>query len=287
MTFEVSNTDGRPTPQRTSLAIIEQTTKDVIVVSQIDVAENFGVTVANASGNFEDAMSKVSGAIDAINSATEPFAVRAREIDEFTELISDTSAEVTTLVDNPLQLADSNTNLFLSVNGLYATVIATFDVLVSLFGFGDDDIDLVFPNTAQSIERQNNRDVLNNNMRTMALTFAYLNASQIEFTTTDELSEVENQLEVQYQKLFVSDTLPAEVLEALTTQRSRVQEFFDEEEPNLRSTITVRTNPISARRLSFKYYGDSGLGQDIVDLNNAPEPVFLEGDVDIFSLTST
>jgi prophage DNA circulation protein len=286
ITFEVSNTDGKPKPITASLSAIEGAAQQVLTTSSITLAEKFEVVLADASGNFADASAKVTAAIEAINSITEPFSTIAGLIDEFSQAVSKALAQVTTLVDTPVELADSITNLILTANSVVTTVEGTYKAFISLFPFGDDDIPPVFPTTAQSIERQENRDQLNDFIQAVALSLAYTNAAQMEFKTVSELEAVAEELEEQYRKLFESLTLSSDILANLNDLRDTVQEFFDDVEPSLKSIVSIRTNPTSARLLAYKYYGSSELGAEITDLNDLSEPIFLEGEVDIFSFTS-
>lgn len=282
ITFEVSDVIPiLPAPTESSVSLIVQKNEELLAAAKANLGDEFVVT-PRATGNFTDAVDKVDGFIDKINAATDPVAQVADKINDFSNEISQFSADVTTLIAAPTDLAASVTGLFDTINGLYATVGATFQAFVNLFDFGDDDVPIL-QTTAGRVERQKNRDLLNLNVRAMALGFAYENAVQVDFETVSEIDDASQILETEFQRLFVDDALDVEVLDSLTDLRTASLEQLDAKKLTTRDTIEVVTNSTSTRLLAFRHYGSSELGDAIGRLNSFSESVPIVGTVRIFT----
>ncbi len=168
------------------------------------------------------------------------------------------------------------------MNALYVSSTATIQVLAGLFGFGGDDVPTRL-DTSSRIEKDNNRRLMNGVMNSLALSFSYVNAANIQFQTILELDEVANDLEAQYQAVVAAEDLPDLINSQLTDLRASVREFFDIQQLQVRQLATVNTNLTSARLLSFQYYGDSNQADQLIELNAFPDVSFIEGDVQVLT----
>lgn len=278
ITFEISNTDGVPIATEFVLTKVVLAHEEVLEIAKTKLEELWDAT----SNIFQDGIDKANNFINAVNEATRPLAAVSTEINKHTNLISNFSTNVTTLVNNPQQLSDSVFSIMDSVGGLYSSAEGTIIAFKGLFDFGDDDIDA--PQTTKiAIDRKRNNDAYNATTQAMALSFSYLNASQVEYETVDAIVEAASDLEIQYQKLFESDDIDGEVMEALTELRTITQGFFDEQKLTANQVIIVQTNPMSTRLIAFAYYGSSELGEPIAELNMLYDSVYHQGDLRIFT----
>ena len=205
----------------------------------------------------------------------------ADAIDSFSSELNDFSASVNSLITNPSNLADSVTSLFNTIDGLYTSVDATVEVLQGFFDFGDNDIEPE-NTTAIRVESNQNNNVLNGTMQGEALILSYFNATQVTFSTVEDLDELSQRLEDQYQRI-ITNGLSEDAKSTITDLRTETQKFFDAQRVSIRQIITVETNIIPARVLAFQYYGSSELGADIAGLNNDPNVSFLEGSTRILT----
>lgn len=277
--FEVSNTDGVPEAETLVFPQVVAARKNLVTAANADVAGRFSITSA-FTGNFQDGLDKANSFVDAINDATAPAAIVSDQLDSFSSEISDFSSNVASLVSTPQDLADSITNIFDTINGLYATVVAAYESFIRLFTFGDLDVSFS-TDTAGRIERQRNRDVYNANVRALALSYAYENASAIEFFTADEVDDVATVLENEYQDQVADGLAADDVIEAITQQRIVVTEFFQEQKITRPQIIEVTTPPLSTRLVAYSYYGSSALGDTIAKLNDLKDPSRIEGVIKI------
>jgi prophage DNA circulation protein len=277
ITFEVSNSDGLPQAEEDVLGSVLAAQDSVSTAVGADVADRFSVTAA-FTGNFRDALDKLDSFVGAVQSATQPAAIEASELDEFSREVADFSETIASLVSSPQDLSDSVVGLFNTMDGLYATPEATLGAFERLFDYGEDDLPFT-QDTAGRIERQRNRSLLNDDVQSLALSHAYAQASQVDFTTEEAIDEAAGRLEDQYQRIEDRGTTDAAVLEELRQQRVTVAGFFDAQKDLKPKTITVRTSPTSTRLLAYRYYGSSELGDVIGELNGFQQSAYVEGDV--------
>ncbi len=281
ITFEISNTDGVPVASEFGRTRVSKFHEGLMESAKESLAKSFSVATPSTT-NFLTAISKVDSAVTAMNEATKPIAALSTQINEHTNLLSNLSANVASLVNDPVSLADSINGIMFSIGALYSTAEGTLEAFKNLFNFGDDDIN---PNqtTEIAIERKNNNDVLNAAIQVEALSFSYLNASDIEYKTVDEITEQASDLEVQYQKLFDGSIVDGEVIDALTNLRATTQGLFNEQKLTASKIITIRINPMSIRTLAFLNYGTSARGVEIAELNELYDLAFQQGNIKVFS----
>ena len=276
--FEVDKNTGIPQASAnvsTQLATLNQSVQDAI---NADIAQNFNVT-PGFFGNFTAAAEKITSIIDSTAGATAFIGEQSDSINEFSAEIGSLSASVNSLVTNPIALADSITGLFDSVNGLYASSDATLDTVKGFFNFGNSDSEIT-ETTAGKAERNKNNTTLNNAVKTSSLGYAYVSASEKEYLTTDDINDELADLELQYQSVLSASE---SVVEALTDLRELSLKVFDEKRQNAKQITDIYEKRTSCRLLSFNYYGDDSLGQNIADLNTIDDVSFVSGEVKVFT----
>lgn len=279
ITFEVSNTDGVPVPSVNVLSNVASQTTGVASQAQTVLATILTVF----ANNFQDSIDKLDEFTAKIDEITAPIRNVASNFDSYNRDLIAVKNNTANLVNNPATLASSVVGLITSIDDLepvpHELHLAAFSVL---FNYGDDDI--AFPtSTAESTERQRNRDLMNTTIKASALAFNYLQTAEINFNTVEEIEAENDRLDVQYQELFSSTVIDVELLELLTDLRVTAQGFLDEEKLNARRVIVARTNPTSTRALAYQYYGSSDLGDQIAELNMFTDASLIEGDVKIFT----
>ncbi len=281
ITFEISNTDGVPVASEFGRTRVSKFHENLMATMKENLASIFGVTTTS-TGNFTSAIGKLDSFVDKVNEATDPLATLSSKINEHTNLLSNFTANAASLVDNPVSLADSVNGIMSSIGALYSTPQGMLEAFKNLFDFGDNDINL--PQiTAISIERKSNNDVFNAAVQSEALSFSYLNASDIEYETVDQITEQASDLEIQFQKLFDNPLIDEEVIDALTDLRATTQGFFDEQKLTASQVITIQTNPMSTRLLAFYNYGSSARGEEIAELNEFYDLALHQGNIKVFS----
>jgi prophage DNA circulation protein len=278
--FEVTENVG--IPQQSSNVRSQIAAANELVKTNIstDISENFSVT-NSFTGNFSSAVDKVNGIIDRTLSATSFIGETSDTLNEFSSEIGQLSANVNSLVSDPIALADSITNLFNNVNGLYASSSAAFDTFTGFFNFGNDDVEIV-TNTAGKIERDQNNKVLNGSVAASALSYSYLAITDIDFETTRQIDELSAELDDQY-NLVQNSGSSQDVKDAITDMRIKTLASLEEVRVNTNQIISVETNPTSTRLLGFNYYGNDEFGETISELNSISDVSFIEGNVEVLT----
>lgn len=287
--FEVDNSESVPLAAGNSLSTLTRSNNDIVTESTASFVDQFNVSGAFPN-NFSEAVNKVNSLIDAFNENTSFLSVSADQIDSFSLELSELSSKVTSIVTNPVALADSINSLLETANGLYSTPEITFTILKRFFNFGDNDIEIP-ENTASRLERIRNNAVLNQLVQTEALSYSYLNVSQLEFTNQQELEEISGELESQYQKIINNLSVnlqnpdigvSPETKSLLTDLRVQIQQFFDQQQLTVQRTTTVSVFDVPSRVLAYQYYGSSNNGENLAILNDqADNPSFLSGQIEV------
>lgn len=281
ITFGVSNFTGIPTQIATEFSNVEVRVAAVNAAIDSDISDNFEVS-SRYPANFTSVVSTLTRLLDDVDSATSILAIDASKVDEFAQQLSTFSESITTLVDNPQDLADSYVTLFQTMNGLYTSAEGTIAAFSRLFDTGDGDLQYT-PDTLGLAERQNNQNIVNINAQAISLSYSYLNASSATYQTADDVEELSDQLELQYQKLCADDCIDRDVTEAIADLRTVTQEFLDEQKLNARQIITVRANQAQPSVLAYQYYGSTALSSSIALLNGLNHMSPLDGDIEMFS----
>lgn len=281
VSFEIDDSTGIPV-QSGNLVSQVQTQSDLLNAQlATDLAAGYSVDLSFPA-NFTDAidnLNNISTDFTTASGVADPLADQAAD---FAKEIRNFTASIGSLIQSPSNLAGSVGELFESLNNLYETPSETFSALQALFPFGDTD-PVVQTNTVGRTERKRNRDFIRANLRTQSLSYAYLNAADDTYETTDDLDLVQSQLENQYLDVRDNQLLTNETLEQLDRLRVQGQKTLDNARVNTRTIITVETplKPLSV--LVYSYYGSTDLVGVIAELNNIKQNAFVSGSVRILT----
>lgn len=281
ITFEVSNTDGVPASNPAVLTNVAAGNTSVIAAA-IALLKDIWDISTNATGNFQAGVDKCTDFVAAVDKATSPIAAVSSEINEQARTVNNFSNSIVSLVSDPVALSESVSEVMASIGDLYSTPERTLSAFQNLFPFGDNDIDLPY-STFIAVERKRNADAFNLTVQATALSYSYLSASEIDYTTVEAINAVEADLEAQYQKLFLNEDIEAELIDSLTDLRTTSTGFLSEQKLTASQLITIQTNPMSTRMLAFNYYGSSEDGEAIAELNDLYDLAYHQGDLRIFT----
>ena len=282
--FELDDkNDGVPQGDTTTLSNLADRNLVLQAGVNSDIAGGFRIN-DGLTGNFTDAAEQVNEIVESVTQATESIAANAEEIDEFSRELANISENVFALVKAPQELADSLGGLYATIDTLYPSAEATTDALRRLFGYGEDDAGAdPEVTTAGLAQRVTNREILRASVNMSSLGYAYENAVQVDYETTDQVETVADALEAQYQSVLGTPGLSDTTKTAASEVRVSAQAFFNEKKLTTRQIIEVETTLTSARLLSFQYYGTSDDGETLALLNNAEDVAFIEGTVKVLT----
>jgi hypothetical protein len=279
--FETSNDLGAPrvsesTPSDT---LAQQAAVDNLTTAFLGQLVTVGGTALDAA----DKLSETATTLDDINkSIVAGVQVGLDAVNKFRRDVTDVLGSVNALVAAPAAMGQAISDLFAALEAVYNAPVDVFNTMKAMFAFGYGlDIPFLGTATGLSIQRQENRDLLNNGANTLALTYAYTAAAQIDFETVEEIETASEALEDQYQ-LLLDNSLDRDTSAALTEQRGIVLDIFAQAKLTARQITEVRTNLSTYRLLSYQYYGFSDDGESLALLNDAKSLTAL-GNVEILT----
>ena len=279
--FAISDDLGTPQKAVNSVSEVDSANETVAEECALDIEDDFAVDTGFA-GNFQAAQELLSDVVSTINDAVATVTQVTDQINQFSSQINQFTGQLNQLIALPGQLASSVTNLFSTVNGLFSTVESAYIVYSEMFGFGDDDTPIV-QTTAGLSQRAKNRDVINQFMQTSSLGYAYLNAIQIDFQTTDDIDNVNALLDAQYEKIFANTDFSEDVRRAITDVRTVANQLFDEKRTNTRNVTDIYTRRMPMSEIAYQYYGSTELTDTLLELNNITNGAFVEGSIKILT----
>lgn len=236
----------------------------------------------NYPNNFLDAVSLISLIAGAFNINTRLFTQNRGFINIFSQLLNSYTSSANQLVTNPSELGNQTMNLFKETDNVVTAPEDKLTVYTKFYDFNDTQ-SRVPPTTFERIQRQNNRDILNDSIQAGALVQSYRAATQIEFTNVRELDQVQDTLETQYQKLANKDSLSDDVKLGLQDLRNDSRLFFEQEKLNVNQIDTIETFLQPLTVLTYQYYGDIDNVEKLVELNDVKNPSFVEGQIAILT----
>ena len=279
--FEVNDAPGIPNQSENLASQVQEQGSAVNTQLADDLTNTYNVDL-NFFGNFSDARLNLTNVATAFTAAAEFAEPLTDNIAGFRQSIRSFSANIGSLIQEPSQLATEINGLFEDLNRLYDSPATLFGAFGLLFLFGDDD-PVISPTTVGLQQRKENRDVLRTVMRAEALSFAYLNAAQIDYQTTENLDATQDQLEAQYDDIRTNQTISNAALEQLDVVRVTTQKTLDVVRVNTRTVITVETPRIPLSVLVYSYYGSTELVEVIAELNKVKQNAFVEGELRILT----
>lgn len=281
MNFEISNTLG--TPEELVPVLGTVSTEALATQEAVLTQTTAEWKVSNSfPQNLLDAIAKTESFIDDVQAAADTAEQVTDDINKFAKFMGDLAADVTELIAVPSDFAEAVRDTFSTLNGLLATIPATFDAMQDLFDFGDLDIRFTV-DTAGKIERQRNRDLLNTQVQTEALSRAYVAAAQLDLPTVEDLDATQVVLEDQFQKMAAADAIDRDSFDALIKTRLALSAFFNSQRATKPRRVTLDVNTTPARVLAFSLYGSSDQGPTIAQLNSVRDSAFVEGEIEVLS----
>ena len=279
--FEVDDSPG--IPQQSGNLASQASALNETLISQLetDLADSYEVSLS-FSGNFSDAMSNLDSLADAMDTIVDGSDLNIDNVASFRQTVNNFRSNIGNLIQSPLTLSSEISGLFRDVNTLFSLPGSLYDAFSGLFNFGDDD-PVTKNNTVGRQQRNNNRQALRSNIKTQALGYAYLSASESTYSNTDELDLVQESLEAQYLDIRNNQNLTNEAAEDLDRLRVQSQKILDQARVNTRSIITISTKRMPLSVLVYSYYGSTDLVETIAEINNINQNAFVEGDVRILT----
>lgn len=279
MTFERSNESAFPKATANNSSLIDQKTTSVFDSMKGDLTSIFNVT-PRATGNFVDATAIMTRISEAMGINADTILKVTGNTSEFSSLLEVFTDNININAFNSINLSDDLFNLFDSFNGLGDTAKDQFDILAGLFDFGDAQA-LPAATTVQRVERIANKKILDSTMQINSLAQAYNITTSLDFETEEDVQDVKNVLDAQFDKIVNNTNATDDTIQGLKNLRVEVSKFLEKESVNAFRVSTVHTNEIPMTLLAYQYYGNTEKTVQLIDLNMTNNPSFVQGDVKV------
>lgn len=196
ITFRISDSEGIPAVTTLSTSGITNRRNAAISAVNTDFSETYSVT-NEFPGNYEASQSKANNLVDSIRKFVTTTSISIQNSASFFAKVDSFSRNINSLVNNSEGMGEGIVGLIGDISDLYETSEQTLAVSQKFFNFGDGDIP-INPTTAGLIERRQNNIAFNEAVQVAALSVAYQSASQIDFSTIEEVESVQRELEGEY-----------------------------------------------------------------------------------------
>jgi len=198
------------------------------------------------------------------------------------EKINDFKTDIDLLLAEPAKLAVDLQALFQDVEVLAQDTLDQFRLLEGFFDFGDDDL-LVDPITPDRQQRNDNTTTLTEVMQANALASAYNTAAQIQFTDEEQLADIKDSLEEQFQKVINFKNIDASLRFSIIDLRQATLLFLDQVQADVARILNVEVAICPSSIISFNFFGVSDRGEEIMTLNQSVNPAFIGGNIKVLS----
>jgi len=235
-----------------------------------------------SSRTLLDSANKIRSVGDLFENIFNRFRAGSALPNEFFRDINNFKNDSLSLAKDSVTLGKRIIGLFNSANNYAIDSQEAYDIGVSTFSFGDDDIPII-GTTVDLLDRRNNLTIINETVQSAGLVQAYRSAALIDFDTQSQVNFAINTLALQFEK-FESFTLSNQnILQQVNNLRNQLRILLDSVGLSLSEVVTVKTNQIPMTVLAYNYYGSTDNVDALLGLNPNQEPSFVEGDVEIFS----
>jgi hypothetical protein len=284
ISFEQTGANRFPEVVRGSIGEVT-TLKDEVLDQNNSFLSNSWESVKGSKVLFDSAVSKLTDSINNKENGIRKIASSVRsQGDGFSEFSASLNAIVDSAIDlvqSPSRLGDELQTAFNNLELAYETSGDLFDATKGLFGFSAGDKTITGTSSIQD-KKIKNQDLLNDLISTNALVIAYNAAVQIDFQSTNELDQVNEDLENGF--LMVDTNIDNDIYQNLLSIRQEANAILETLRVGLPTITTLEDIP--AQPLITLVYGLYGSydNMDLVEnLNNFTDVTSVSGDIRVIS----
>lgn len=281
LSFEKTGTEDKfPQDVVASQPALLNSAQSVSSLIQTYIGTNYFVS-PRYPNNYEDAVNHITDISEKFENI---LAVRTLtgDISSFSNRISNFKEKLYTYINSPETLAQELVGLFTDMQSLSSDADIQYSLNQNFNGYGDDQL-LLEEKTLGRIERAKNRRVLNDSLNALALVNSYEATVNSSYFSIEELNTTRNELETFYQSVVVRNKIDLPVLNELSQARVYTRDFFKEQEAQAFRVNTISTNKIPTSILAYKYYGNTDLTENLIELNNITYNPSVEGEVKLYT----
>lgn len=306
--IEVSNSINNSLPKANNQDT--QTTIDSFWSEVNSNIAEFNSAVLEIDKKFKAAYQSVKdiyqNSLEQINNILSPIATLVDDGANFTKNIENDIETVNALISNPTALYTTLIDSLTGISSLTSDVSQALSTLKRFNEFGSFynqftsittitdqynlSIDNLSPNinikenpiTQQEIEIKNNAFSLINSVKQASLSTQYQLASQIDYDSTTQISEMQESLETQYQS--IRDSFLNNTIDSMANLRASVNNVLQQKTLNtaeIKNITLYSDTPLSV--LSYALYEDSSQSTTLENLNNIIDTIAVSGEIEVLT----
>lgn len=280
MTFRKASRNIFPTETVENNSLIIDQANELVGNTDANLSENLKLETDNFT-NFTFVKDKLTDVGNYFETAKQKAEQVADKLNDFDSKLIDFRTNLIELIGTPDELASEITELFNFLNVLAKNALGQIEMHKAFFNFGSNDEEIIQATSAR-IERAENQQLINEIVLVNSLSLAYQNIVNVEFTNTNEIDDLAEILETQYDAI-ADNVLDTTTFDNLQDLRKEARIFFDQQRAITYRVTQIDTNLIPATVLTYNYYGDLENWEQILSLNDSIEPSFLEGNINILT----
>jgi len=281
MTFEKSDESIYPSVSSNNISLINEKTSSLADLIGQDLANIFNVR-KNYPLNFLSAKQILTGITDSMGINADNILKVADEISSFSGFLLGFTENINNNINSPSTLASEFELLFQSFSTIGQNARDQFELLESLFNYGDDESSIQ-QTTVQNIERETNRQIINSSINLSALAYAYNTVPQLSFTTDEDVQDIQDRLDAQFDYTMLNNNATDDTIQSLKDLRVEVKKHLEQQSVNAFKISTIITPEIPMSILCYQYYGSTNNTQTLLDLNNTIDSSFVSGNIKILT----
>lgn len=219
--------------------------------------EELTETAEKAESIYDEVLEVSKSALNVIQS----------KVATFTSFVSDSKADVLTIVQIPFSMKNNLESLYSSALDIVNTPGDLYDMWNRLIDFGFLDIRLPIITESRRIS-EGNKSVLNEHTRIEALINSYEAGADREYETTDEIATTREELNAAHERIMEeydddidTDNVPVlaedpDLRTAIADLRTNAEQILNEKEQNAWRVIQVDPGRSSMALTAYRYYGN-------------------------------
>ena len=256
--------------------------KDAVFEATLaDIADFWGIDADPY--NFEIAQEKLNQVSDNFTTNVTSVNTDSDFISDMMESIDNFTKNINTNINNASNLATAFNDLFENLNFLGADATSQFTLLKKFFDFGENDPIYYKVDSFASEQSATNTNLINNGVLYNSLALAYVNATQYVFTNTEEIDNISNSLEDQFDTI-VSNDISDNLRFQMSNLRNEARKYFDIQRGQVADIATTEIKSYQGiTPITYRYYGNTDLSQNLLELNNIGDANFVKGELRVLT----
>ena len=235
--------------------------------------------VANVKEKFDSAVETTKNVANKMNQVASSVAGAGDSLGDFSSSINEIINSANKLVNSPKVLFSNLKVAFDNLGVAYNSSKDLFNVCKNLFGIDEKDR-VQIGNSIVSQDIRNNQNLINQAVRTNALTLAYQTAVDIDYSNTQEINDVIASLENGF--CLIDLSIDREIIDLLHSLRYNAINELNQLRLSVPNVVEYEVkNPTPLINIIFNLYGNDDNKDTIIAINNFQDTSSVVGNIKV------